>query len=95
MPSGGQLEVPAFEFLPGGIDHIAGKPDPAQIRIRIAEPFQQVETAVNNVVGVLAAVAEEPACRNIDLEEPGLMPGCGSPGQEAFGVHARISPPSF
>ncbi len=51
-------------------DHIGGKPDASQIRVRLAEPFQQVKASVHHVMGIFPALDEKPARWDIELKKP-------------------------
>ena len=84
--------MPGREFLFGRLDHVAGQPDGTEVGVRLREPAEQVERAVHDVVGVVAAVEQEPPGRLVQRGQARLPAGCCRPGQEAFRVQLRVEP---
>ena len=68
------------EFVFGRLDHVAGQPDRAEVRVRLREPVEQVECAVHNVVGVVAATTQEPLGGLVDLRQARLATRRCRPG---------------
>ena len=56
----GQVEAPGSLLGFGRLDHVARQRDSVEVGIRLGQPIEQVERAINDVVGVVAAIEKEP-----------------------------------
>src|SRR5208283_4943104 len=74
------------------IDEAFREPDAVQVRLRAGQAVEQVQAAVKEIKGAIAALGEEPSRGNVKLRQAQLTTRRGRPGQQALRVHPRIKP---